>query len=119
MKKLLKCAALAISAATLLSVGASAVGREGKIGDSVKMTARIENIGEKIEVTVLESEYTSGPHWVITPPETKYFDARGREISREELRVGDTVEILYSGQVMLSYPPQIVAARLTLVEDKK
>lgn len=92
----------------------SSQGRSDEIGSSVSMLARIDKIDDKLEVTVLESEYTFGVHWVITPDETVYFGIDGREISRDSLNVGDTVEILYSGQVMLSMPPQIVAARITV-----
>ena len=86
-----------------------------KISESVKMRAVIKEIGEKIEVEVTESEYTFGIHWVITHSSTAYYGKAGESITRSDLNVGDTVEILYSGQVMLSYPPQIVAAKITVV----
>jgi hypothetical protein len=78
-------------------------------GDGVKMKAKITNIGDFIEVEVLESEYTSGPHWVITSGETEFISPLGIKITREMLSVGNEVEITYSGQVMMSYPPKIVA----------
>lgn len=78
----------------------------------VSMVASIDAIGERLEVTVLESPYTSGVHWVIVPEAAQLLDRDGRPITRADLRVGDTVEILYSGQVMMSYPPQIVAVRI-------
>ena len=78
----------------------------------VKMTAVVEGVGQKLEVTVTDSEYTFGIHWVITPDSTVYLDASGEPISRGDIKVGDTVEIWYSGQVMLSYPPQIVAHKI-------
>ena len=84
-------------------------------GSDFKMTAKVTELGEKIAVEVIESEYTFGIHWVITTA-SKYYDAEGNEISRSDIKVGDTVEILYSGQVMMSYPPQIVAARITVIE---
>ncbi len=80
----------------------------------VVMTARITEIGEYIVVEVLESEYTFGPHWVITSEETEFESAAGKGITRADLRVGDTVEILYNGQVMLSYPPKIVAQKIVV-----
>ena len=104
-----------IAALILCSLGLSSCiykSSEDKIGDSVRMIALIDNIGEYVEVTVLESEYTFGQHWVITPKETKFFDENGVAISREQLKAGDKVEILYSGQVMLSYPPKIVARKI-------
>ena len=78
----------------------------------VKMTAVVEGVGQKLEVTVTDSEYTFGIHWVITPDSTVYLDASGEPISRGDIKVGDIVEIWYSGQVMLSYPPQIVAHKI-------
>ena len=87
---------------------------DDKPGSDFKMTATVNEIGEKIAVDVIESEYTSGIHWVITPNATEYFDKNGNAIFRSDIKPGDTVEILYSGQVMMSYPPQIVAARITV-----
>ena len=84
------------------------------VDGKVTMTARIEAIGEKIEVMVTESEYTWGTHLVITSDQTQYIGKGGERITRDKLSVGQTVEIIYSGQVMLSYPPQIVAHRITV-----
>ena len=85
-----------------------------KPGSDFKMTAKITEIDEKIAVDVIESPYTSGIHLVNTAKATEFFGRDGNAISRSDLKVGDTVEILYSGQVMMSYPPQIVAARITV-----
>ena len=82
--------------------------------NGVTMTARIEAMGEKIEVMVTESEYTWGTHLVITSDDTQYVGKNGERITRDKLSVGQTVEIIYSGQVMLSYPPQIVAKKITV-----
>ncbi len=80
----------------------------------VKMIARITELGERLTVEVLESPYTSGIHWVITSTETTYTARDGKAIERKDLKVRDTVEILYNGQVMMSYPPQIVAVKITV-----
>jgi len=80
----------------------------------VKMTAVVDEVGDRLEVTVTESEYTFGIFWVITPDSAVYLDADGNSISRADIKAGDTVEIWYSGQVMLSYPPQIVAHKIIL-----
>ncbi len=80
----------------------------------IKMKATVDEIGEKILVSVLESEYTSGPHLVITSDNTEYFDKSGKKIQRSDLALGDTVTVYYNGQVMLSYPPQIVAHKIIL-----
>lgn len=85
----------------------------GPVGD-VTMTARITAIGEKIEVDVIKSEYASGPFLIITGDTTQYFDSDGESITRADLSVGDIVEIKYNGQVMLSYPPQVAATKITI-----
>ncbi len=88
-----------------------------EIGDGFQMTAVIRHVGDRIEVEVLESEVdASGPYWVLTPEETAYLDEDGNAIDRAALKADDKVEIFYSGQVMMSYPPQIVAARIRLVK---
>ena len=81
--------------------------------EGVKMTATVTAINDRIEVEVTESEYTSGPHWVIITDNT-VFEKNGRRIKRDGISVGDTVEIYYNGQVMLSFPPQIVAHRIVV-----
>ena len=82
--------------------------------NSVKMLATVDAVDDKITVTVLESDYTSGVHWVITSDNTKYYNKSGSKIERKDISVGDTVEIHYSGQVMMSYPPQIVALQIQI-----
>ena len=89
-------------------------GDEDRPGSEFKMTAVITELNDKIAVDVIESEYTSGIHWVNVSKFTDFYDKDGSKITRDDLKVGDTVEILYSGQVMMSYPPQIVAARFTV-----
>ena len=77
--------------------------------------ATVESVGDRIAVSVTESEFGTGIYWVITAPETKYETAEGISLKREDLSIGDTVEIEFGGQVMMSYPPQIVAARITVL----
>ena len=85
------------------------------LDDRFKMKATVTSVGEHIEVTVTESEYTSGIHWVLTADQTEYLDQNGARISRADILPGASVEISYSGQVMMSYPPQIVAARIRIL----
>lgn len=107
MKRLFGYMALAAVLPVLLTTGCKGTSEE----DSVKMVARVTALGEKIEVEVLESEYTTGSYRVITGEDTVYEGREGK-IQRGDISVGDTVEIYYNGQVMLSYPPQIVAHRI-------
>ena len=78
------------------------------------MLAEIVKIEDKIEVTVLESPVADGPYLIITGEDTAYLNKKNKKISRDDLAVGDTVLIAYSGQVMMSYPPQIVALTIQL-----
>ena len=111
MKKLFK--KLMLLASVLLLTSCAAPSED--TGPHVTMTAVIDNISDRIEVTVLESEYTSGVHWVITSKDTEFIGKNGEKIAREDLSVGDKVEIVYSGQVMMSYPPQIVGRKITVI----
>ena len=106
MKKIIKLALLSLLSLSLCSC------TPANAADGVRMLARIEELGEKIEVSVLESDYTSGPHLVILSDETQIYSKTGEKVTRGALSVGDTIEITYSGQVMLSYPPQIVAHKI-------
>lgn len=90
---------------------------EDEVPEGVSMVARIDKVGEKIEVMVKESEYTWGTHLVITTDTTQYIGQDGKKITRDRLNAGQVVEIIYSGQVMLSNPPQIVALRITVKES--
>lgn len=83
--------------------------------DAFSMKATILHIGDRIEVNVTEAEYAEGLYWVITSDATVYLDRDGGRITRSDLKVGDEIEIRYSGQVMMSYPPQIAAARIRIL----
>ena len=114
MKRVIIGVILFVSAFMVFTCGFS----EGKsmAQENVKMVAEVTGLGDKIEVEVLESDYTSGVHLVITHDATQYFDINGNKTSRTEIEVGDKVEIVYSGQVMLSFPPQIVAIKIRVCE---
>lgn len=109
-------------ACTALGVGAFFDGRDDNNyeGDTemVTMTAKITEISDKLEVEVIQGSYGAhGIYWVNTDSKTPYFDSDGNKIRRSELQVGDTVEILYTGQTALSLPPQIFARKITIIEE--
>ena len=114
MKKFLKIMTLIFCASLFLTAcddnGEPTDAPEG----SVVMTAVVQNVADKITVDVTESEYTSGVHLVLTSGNTEYYDENGKKVTRDAIKVGDTVVIYYSGQVMLSYPPQISAIRISI-----
>ena len=74
------------------------------------MIARITELGEKIRVEVIEGEYAFGTYLIITSDSTVITDSDGYAT---ELSAGDTVRIVYNGQVMMSMPPQVVALKIT------
>lgn len=80
------------------------------------LKAIVKKVGEHIEVEVIESNYAFGIYWILTPSTTVYYNANGSIVNRQNIKVGDTVEISYSGQTMLSYPPQVVAYSIRIVD---
>ena len=81
-------------------------------GEKFSMLAEIENLDTPFQVDVIRAEYASGPYWIVTSPQTEYEDKNGNRITKSDLCVGDTVEIYYNGQVMMSFPPQVVAHKI-------
>ncbi len=73
---------------------------------------KVEN--DRIEAEVIESDYAFGIYWILTGSTTVYYNQNGSVVTRQSIKVGDTVEITYSGQTMLSYPPQVVAYQIRL-----
>ena len=108
MKKILRVVLLIISLGMLLSFNEKEKGAESIF----KMKAKIENIGEKIEVDAYEGEYASGLYWLIVVSHTEFVGKDGEKISLSDLSSGDRIEVTYNGQVMMSYPAQIVALKI-------
>lgn len=78
------------------------------------LVGEVTAIHDCIEVNVTEAEYAYGIYRVLVSDETDILDQNGSKISLGDIKVGDTVEVLYNGQTMMSYPPQIVAIRVVL-----
>ena len=81
------------------------------------MTAKITAISHVIEVEILDDQYNQGVMWVNHSNATAFYDQNGKKISASQLKVGDVIEISYSGQVMLSYPAQISAIKIKVKES--
>lgn len=113
MKKLTNLLILALTLTMLC--GCSNFGIDTSVDASEpKMTAEIIAISDKIEVNVIEGDYgASGIYWVNVSSTTVFETKGGGRIKLSDLSAGDRVEISYSGQVMMSYPPQIVAKKIT------
>ena len=77
------------------------------------MTATVTELGEKILVEVAESPTNmTGPYLINTDKSTLYRNGDGEVLARDDIAVGDTIVIYYSGQVMMSYPAQVYAAKI-------
>ncbi len=122
MKSILKFTILTLTLAMLCSCGvlnfAKLPGeKEENDTQGVRMTAEIIAISDRLEVEVISGEYgASGTYWVITSDDTPCFDSEGNTIKVSDLEVGDKIEIIYGGQVMMSYPPQIVAKKIQILK---
>ncbi len=78
------------------------------------LTGIVLGVTDRIEIEVTNSDYAYGVYWVLVSNNTEIFDAYGNKISLTGIKTGDSVEIVYGGQVMMSYPPQIVAHKVTV-----
>ena len=72
----------------------------------------VKDNAEHLEIEVINSDYAFGIYWVLISPETKIYSENGDAISIKDIEKGDVLKIVYGGQVMLSYPPQIVAHKI-------
>ena len=110
MKKFLSIILLVCALGVISSCDGNAQSEDGFV-----MTATVKNLGEKLEVDVIKGEYgAEGIYLIIVSDSTEITNARGKKIDLDKINVGDTVEITYSGQVMMSYPPQVAARKIKL-----
>ena len=89
-------------------------GSQRNEGFVLKAIVKSTSDPNRIEAEVIESDYAFGIYWVLTSGDTVFYSADGVAVSRDAIKVGDTVEITYGGQVMMSYPPQIVASKIQI-----
>ena len=109
MKKYL---AVALAMLMLMMVGCQSTDNDPITGNfHLKAIVKSNDGGDRLEVEVIESDYAFGIHIVHTS-NAVFINAEGEAISPSDIQIGDTVEITYSGQVMMSYPPQIVALKI-------
>ena len=108
MKTFINILLLLLGASLLCSCGTEPTSEEQKF----TMTATVLNVGEKLEVEVKEAEYASGIFFIIISDSTEIIDFNGNLISKADLKSEDTIRITYSGQIMMSYPPQTVAIKI-------
>ena len=111
MKKII---ALAVATLLLFMVGCSTSdsGEAPIMGEKYVLKGIIKSVNEGIiEVEVIESDYAFGIYWVHTENAT-LLDIDGNAIAINDFGIDDVVNITYGGQVMMSYPPQIVAYKI-------
>ena len=66
-------------------------------------------------VEVLDSEVAFGEYRVNVGSNTTILGRNGESLTQEDLKVGDIIEIIFPGQIMMSNPPQIAAIRIEVV----
>jgi GNAT superfamily N-acetyltransferase len=89
----------------------------GEIKNEFILTGIVKANGEHLEIEVINSDYAFGIYWVLTFDETEFLNKSGEKITKNDISIGDMVEITYGGQTMLSYPPQIVAQRVKITHN--
>ena len=80
----------------------------------VYMEARILEVNETLLVSVTKSDYAFGDY-ILHIGNCKIYNNDGKQISKDELSVGNNIKVEYSGQVMLSIPPQVVAHKIAII----
>ena len=73
----------------------------------------VKGYNTHLEIEVIESDYAFGIYWVIVPNSTPILDKNGDNIQLSSLKEGDIIKVTYNGQTMMSYPPQIVALKIS------
>ena len=79
---------------------------------------KVTNLGDKtaLEMEIVDSTIAFGPYRVLIGDTTAFYGVNGEKIDREEIKLDDVIEVVFSGQVMMSYPPQIAAKRVYIAE---
>lgn len=73
------------------------------------LVGKVSEVSDRILIDVTEGEYADGPYWILVSAQTEIYDTDGGKITADGIKIGDTVKVIYGGQVMMSYPPQVAA----------
>ena len=87
---------------------------EGEVVYRGKVTKLGDN--RELEMEIVDSTIAFGPYRVLIGDSTTFYGVNGEEIDRETIELDDIIEVVFSGQVMMSYPPQIAAKRIYIAE---
>ena len=92
-----------------------------KAEDDVGFCAVVNSVDEsEIEVTVTSDDGVHfGTYRVLTTNKTVYDSTYGETVARDSIEQGDVIEVIYNGQVMRSFPPQVVATKIIIVAKSK
>lgn len=92
-----------------------------RAADEYKLLAVVNAITDaELEVTVADNDGVHfGEYRILTSSATRYYAQDGVKIDRSAVEVGDTIEVTYNGQVMRSFPPQVVATSVTITAKGK
>lgn len=82
--------------------------------DTATISGTVTAVTSRIEILADETEISSGPYSVIITDDTDFYFANGAKAAIDDVDIGQKVEITFSGQVMLSYPAQIVAHKVVI-----
>jgi hypothetical protein len=87
-------------------------------GNEVVYRGKVTNLGDnrELEMEIVDSEIAFGLYRVLISGETTFYGVDGEKIDRGEIELDDIIEVVFSGQVMMSYPPQIAAKRVYIAE---
>lgn len=65
-----------------------------------------------ISMEIVDSQVAFGVYHVLVNDATEYFYSDGKSASKGDIKTGDIIEVVFSGQVMQSMPPQIAAQKI-------
>ena len=79
---------------------------------------KVTSLGDRyaLEMEIVDSTIAFGTYRVLIGDTTTFYGVNGEEIDRETIELDDIIEVVFSGQVMMSYPPQIAAKRVYIAE---
>ena len=80
--------------------------------------ATVTDVSNKkcLVVEVIESKIAFGTYHVLINSSTEFVGSDSVPINISDIKVGDTIEIIFDGKVMNSFPPQISAHKIILVK---
>ena len=115
-----KIIAIAILIMTLLLTGCqggndNAIDEKNELGEFV-FRGRVTGISSTryIEMEIIDSEIAFGTYHVLVSDQTTVYDKKGNSTSIDYIKIGDVIDVVFSGQVMNSYPPKISAQKIVI-----